>query len=105
MKKMLIISLASAFMSVAFAQDTAKFDEHKKMVIGELEKVISIAQTEKSCMESATNFEGIKKCRETAKMEREKIQSDRKQMRSQKIDEHIKKLQDEKAKLETEKKK
>lgn len=104
MKKMLAISMATLLMSGAFAQDAAKFAEHKKMILAEMEKAISLAQTEKSCIESATDHAGLQKCRETAKTEREKMHSERKQLRVQKIDEHMKKLQEEKAKLETEKK-
>jgi len=108
MKKLLAFSIATLFVSSIFAEDAAnpaQFEEHKKNVLAEMEKGSALHQTVKSCIQAATNQEGIKKCRETAKADREKLQTERKQMRAQKLDERIKKLQDEKAKMATPEKK
>ncbi len=104
MKKLIATLMATLLVSGAYAQDAVKFAEHKKMVLAEMEKAISLIQTEKSCVESAADHAAIQKCRESAKSEREKLHSERKQLRAQKIDEQMKKLQEEKTKLETEKK-
>ena len=103
--KLLISILALGLVFSSFAQDSAKFEEHKKMIVAELEKGISLMQTEKSCVENAKVREDIKKCHEATKAEREKLHSERKQKRAEMLDEGIKKLEEKKAKLEEQKKK
>jgi predicted RecB family endonuclease len=83
--------LSSTFM--AFAADDTKFAEHKKMMLENMTQKITALQSVKSCVESATNHEAIKKCHEMAKAERTKIES-------QQIDRNIKNLEDKKKELQ-----
>ena len=98
--KSLLAIIALGFVFNAFAEDNAKFEEGQKLLVGEMEKRIALLQTEKSCIEAATNREGLKKCRETAKGEHEKMRADHKEMKGKMIDERMKKLEEKKQELQ-----
>jgi hypothetical protein len=91
--KLLLIFTLSIFPFITHAENDAKFPEHKKMMVDAITKQIENLQKAKSCIEAATDHEGVKKCHETAKAERTKIQAAR-------IDENIKKLEEKKKDLE-----
>lgn len=99
MKLMTFICICFAA-NLSFAQDSAQFAEHKKQMSAELEKRISLLQTEKTCIDGAADHNAVKTCKEASKAAHEKLQAEHRQQRSQNIDQQMKKLQEEKDKLQ-----
>jgi hypothetical protein len=91
MKFFIAMSLLSLSL-ITFAEDDAKFADHKKIMVENLSQQISVMQSTKSCIESASNHEAVKKCHEASKAERTKLES-------QRIDENIKRLEEKKKTL------
>lgn len=101
MKTKFLAGLSICIISfIAQAQDGDKFAEHKKKMSQELEKRIVLLQTEKTCIDGATDHSAAKACKEASKASHEKLQAEHRQQRSQNIDEQMKKLQEEKQKLQ-----
>ncbi len=103
MKSILLILSLLSVQTVFAQEDSSRFEEHKKEVLADMDTRIGMIQTEKSCISSAANRDGIKKCREAAKAEHEKFHASKKQENMQKIDEQIKKLESKKQQMQQKK--
>jgi hypothetical protein len=103
MKSFLLILALLSVQSVFAQEDASRFEEHKKEVLADMDTRIGMIQTEKSCIASATNRDGIKKCREAAKAEHDKFHASKKQENMQKIDDQIKKLEAKKQQMQQKK--
>lgn len=88
---LLALTLVSTY---AFAENGENFDKLKSMVSGNIDGRISALQTFKSCVQSASNKDALKACRqshkesmkkmhESNKAEREAFKDERKSMREE----------------------
>lgn len=81
MKWILCLMMAMSF-SVQ-AKDGKNFEEGKSKLIEHITKRISILETTKSCISSASNREGLRECRKTQKSSMKSLKDDRKAWKSE----------------------
>ena len=81
----------------------AQFSKHKQEMAQGIDAQISNLQTTKSCLSSAQDGDGMKKCFEEQGKRQKEMHDQQEQKRKQQIDEQIKHLQDEKAKIDQKK--
>ncbi len=97
--KFFMLSVLMLGSVAVYAQKEEKFDEHKKMILAEMDKRISLLQEERSCMASASDHNSMKACREKAKASHEKMREEHHQRKMQDIDAKMKRLEEEKQKM------
>lgn len=97
--KMLLMSVFMLSSVSVYAQKEEKFEEHKQMILAEMDKRISLLQDERSCMASASDHNGMKACREKSKANHEKMREEHQQRKMQEIDQKMKHLEEEKKKM------
>ena len=85
------------------ADQAAQFAKHKQEMAQGIDAQISMLQTLKSCVSSAQDGDGMKKCHEEQDKRQKEMQAQHEQKRKEQIDEQIKHLQDEKAKMDQKK--
>lgn len=91
-KIFLLSLLFLATNALAWPENKGDFEKHKQHMLKEMEEQISSLQNVKSCISSASDHEGVKRCHEA-------LEKARKQHRAHELDERIHSLEEEKAKL------
>lgn len=94
MKKILILGLSCLAFS-AFAKKGANFEENKKTALEHLDKKISVLQTARNCMASASDRSGVKSCRKAMHESMKGLKSHRKHMKAERMEKRAKRLRGE----------
>lgn len=93
MKNLLMIGLVFCSFGYAAPKDDGKFAEAKQHMTKRLDEEIEGLQKAKSCVDSASDAEGLKKCHEA-------MEKAHKQRKAADLDHRIEELKKEKEKLE-----
>ncbi|MEM7647248.1 MAG: hypothetical protein AAF203_10080 [Pseudomonadota bacterium] len=82
--KVLFLVGALLMTGPVFSKDKGNFEERKKTILANIDKRMALLTEHKSCMQAATNREGIKACRQSHKTQMKGMRDERKAMREEK---------------------